>query len=82
MPVNCPSPLTRQLSRAKKISRMRGKSTRDRTCQVCSGQCARSTTPVTSECEPSDVRSMRLKCTSGPSIVNTADMSVRIGRYC
>ena len=48
--------VTRQppaLLRSKKISRIRGKCTRDRTRHVCSGQWPRSTSPVTCDREPS-----------------------------
>ena len=53
-PLKWPSPPSTHLSRAKKISRMRGKSTTDFTCQVCSGHFDVSTTPVMSEREPSE----------------------------
>ena len=81
-PVKWPSPPSTHFSRAKKISRMRGKSTTDFTCHVCSGHFDRSTMPVTSEREPSDRSCSWVNFTSGPSMVKTPSMSVCIGRYC
>ena len=82
MPVKCPSPPRTHFSRAKKISRIRGKSTTDLTCHVCSGHRDMSTVPVASERDPSERSCNWLNLTSGPSMVKTPSMSVFIGRYC
>ena len=79
-PVKSPSPFNRQRSLVKKISRMRGKCTRDLTCHVCSGQRPRSTLPVACERDPSASSCNWLNRAMPASIVKREVMSVRMGR--